>query len=106
VEEGGRKGSQRCWRDRGAVKCNSRFSVPSMLQFGLWWTNRDGWCSIWVRVHGKIPGSRSSSLCRAHAELISVGGEGVVSVCSEGGRVKPPGGLLTDRLTTTLPHLS
>ena len=55
------------------MKCNSHFSVPSMLQFGLWWTDRDGWCSIRVRVHGKIPDSRSSPLCRAHAELISRG---------------------------------
>jgi len=73
LAENGRKGSQRCWRNRGAVKCNSHCSLPRLLQFGLWWTDGDELCSIWVRAHGKIPDSRSSPLCRAHTALISRG---------------------------------
>lgn len=74
------------------MKCNSHFRVPIRYSSPIGrWVETEG--VVCVRIHGKHPWFPSVILV-SRTRWINFWG--VVSVCSEGGRGKPPG-LLTDR---------
>lgn len=71
LEEDGRKGSQRCWRNRELW--NVIVIVVYVVGYNLVFGGRIETSGVvyGLEYMGKVPDSRSSPLCRAHAELIS-----------------------------------